>query len=207
MTNAEALKDLDYVRTLAEEGRHAPLLSGPHLIGWGVLVAAAWAGHGYIVNNVPPSGQWGILLGSLWGGFGVLGGLMSVVLGRWTSNRPGASAASNRAERAIWSGASLVLTVFAVGMIGHMAVTGDTDAPNAISAAAFGVYGGAMLASSLFSGEKLLRPFAFLAAGFGLVLAIFADAPWAYYAAAVGALLTLALPGLLLARREPATTV
>lgn len=207
MSGRDALEDLAYVRALAEEGRSAALLSGPHMIGWGLLVACAFAGHGAIVNTIPPSHDWGLYLGLLWGGFGVLAGAMSAVLGRRAAKRPGASAVSNRADRAVWAGASLMLCVFALGMIGHMAVSGDTTAPNAIPAAALAVYGGALLATSLAADAPLLRPFAFLAGATGLVLAVFADAPWMYYAAAVGALLTLAAPGVLLLRREPSDTV
>ena len=43
MTREEMLADLAYARTLAEEGRHAPLLGGPYLLFWGALNAVAFA--------------------------------------------------------------------------------------------------------------------------------------------------------------------
>lgn len=203
MSREDALSDLAYVRTLAEEGRRAPLLSGAHFVGWGLLVAGALAGHGVIVNSVAPSGELGLLLGLLWGGFGLVGGVMSALLQRRLTKRPGANAVSNRADRAIWSGASLILAALAVGALGHMAFTGDFSAPNVIPEAAFTVYGGAMLASSLVAEDRLLRPYALLSAAAGVGLGIGADHPWMYFAAAAAALLVLALPGVALLRREP----
>ena len=203
MSRDEALADLAYVRTLAEEGRKAPLLGGAHLVGWGVLVSAAFVGHGVIVNTVPQSQDWGLMLGGLWGGFGLLGGLMSTALQRRMQRRPGSAALSNRADQAIWTGATLILVSLALGAIGHMAFTGDYTAPNFIPGASFAVYGGAMMASSMVAEEKALQPFALFSVAAGLCLSIGADHPWMYFAAAAAALLALAAPGLVLLRQEP----
>ncbi len=205
MAHDQSLSDLAYVRTLAEAGRTVPLLSGPHLMGWGVLLSAALAGHGVIVNTLPQDEHF--FLWGCWGAFAALGFGMNFVLGRRLSARPGASAANNQADRAIWAGAGLVMGAFSIGMLGHMLYTQDWTAPNAIPAASFAVYGGAMLASSLISGVGALRPFAMLASVMAVALAIFADTPWMYFIASGAALLTLFLPGLVLARREPSTLV
>jgi len=205
MNQNDTLSDLAYVRTLAEAGRTAPLLSGPHLMGWGALLSGALASHGLIVNTLPTEQHW--TLWAVWGAFATAGLGLNALLGRRLRSRPGASAANNQADGAIWAGAGLVMGAFAIGMLGHMLYTQDWTAPNAIPAASFAVYGGAMLASSLVSGVGLLRPFAILAALFAVALAVFADTPWTYYVAAGGALVTLFAPGLALARREPATTV
>jgi hypothetical protein len=50
MTRDEMLADLAYARTLAEEGRHAPLLGGAYLVFWGLLNAAAFAAQFAIIQ-------------------------------------------------------------------------------------------------------------------------------------------------------------
>jgi hypothetical protein len=202
MSREDVLSDLNHIRALAEEGRHAPLLSGAHFVGWGLLVSAAYTAHGIILNYDLP-GHDGSYFGLIWGSFGVLGGLLSVVLEQRVKTRPGASAVSNRADRAIWTGAMISLVVVVAASIGRMAVTGDATAPNVIPPAAFGAYAGAMFATSLITHAKLLRPYALLAAAAGVVLGLWADAPWMYFAAAVAAFVTLVFPGIALLRREP----
>ena len=41
MTREEMLADLAYARTLAEEGRHAPLIGGRYLVLFGALLCVA----------------------------------------------------------------------------------------------------------------------------------------------------------------------
>jgi hypothetical protein len=53
MTRDEMLADLAYARTLAEEGRQAPLVGGAYLIFFGVLIALC-----YLI-------QWAALTGAL----------------------------------------------------------------------------------------------------------------------------------------------
>jgi hypothetical protein len=207
MTKEQILEDLEFVRTLAHEGRAAPLLGGLHMVCWGSLVALAFAGHWATLYVIFPAtgASWSIW--AWWLAFGLIGWAMATLLGRRLRDKPGSTSVSNRGEQAAWGGASLMLAAIALGAIGHMIVTDDFTAANSIPPAAFAIYGGAMLATSFMSGEKLLRPFAFLAAAAGLALGVFADETWMYLAAAVAAFLTLVVPGALLLSREPKTTV
>lgn len=207
MNREQALQDLDYVRTLAEEGRAAPLLGGLHMVCWGTLAAAAFAGHWYALHVLMPQSGSGWPIWAVWGAFGVIAGIMATLLQKRLQGRPGVSAVSNRGEQAAWAGASLMLFAIASGAIGHMLVSGDTTAPNIIPPAAFAIYGGAMYATAHLSGTKVLVPFAYLAALVGLVLGVFADASWAYLGAAAGVLLVLTAPGFVLMSREPQDTV
>jgi len=206
MTRSELLEDIAYVRTLAEEGRAAPLLGGAYFVGWGLLVSAAWAGHYAIITNLPDT-QWGQWLGGMWFGFGVVGGVMSLALQRRVRGKPGASSVGNRGERAVWMGIGFALTAIAIGAILRMAVFGEITAPNTILPAAMTLYGAGMIATAKLSGEKLLHPFGLVAVAFGFCMGVIANLPIMYLLGSIAALFVLVLPGALLLRREPSTVV
>jgi uncharacterized membrane protein len=199
MTQNTALSDLELIRALAEEGRTAPSKSGPFLASWGVLLALALAGHGFVMapaSTAPPWTLWGVWLAFVILGFGV-----NAVLSSRVAQSPEASAVSTRVDQAVWSGAGLILGVVATGLILKMVLTGDYAAPNAIPGVSFAVYGGAMLASSLFTRESVQRTFGLVSGLAGLVLTVAADQDWMYFAAAISALVVLAVPGVILMAR------
>lgn len=205
MTREELLQDLAYARALAEEGRHAPLLGGSHLVFWGALNAVAFAAHWATLEGVLPGGGAGLPL--LWLGYGLVAVLGMILLRRRTAAKPGLSAIGARAERAIWSGAAIALAAIALGSIARMALSGDVTAPNAIFGAAFALYGAALFGVATLSEQKWLRAFAWLSAAVAGTLCLFANESWAYLNAAAGSLLVLFVPGVILLRREPSAIV
>ena len=90
MTRDELVEDLSYVRALAEEGRHAPLLGGSFLLLWGPLNTVAYFAHWSILMGYLPSGG-GLSFVMLWTAYGVIGGVASSVLGRRVREKPGKS--------------------------------------------------------------------------------------------------------------------
>ncbi len=52
MTRDEMLADLAYARTLAEEGRNAPLLGGAYLLFWGALNSIAFFAHWAVIEDL-----------------------------------------------------------------------------------------------------------------------------------------------------------
>jgi hypothetical protein len=81
----------------------------------------------------------------------------------------------------------------------------EPAAPNARFGAAFTIYGAALFGVSALSEQAWMKAFALLSLLAGAALCLFANAPWAYLLAAGGSLLVLAIPGVVLLRREPAT--
>lgn len=206
MSPREIAEDLNYVRTLAEEGRHAPLLGGSFLMFWGVLNAIAWATHWGLVNEhlvADPSWHFG----ALWGSYGLCAGVGSVLLSNRIKDKPGTSSIGNRMERAAWAGAGIGTGAVVIGAIMHMAISGDRTAPDVIVPAAFALYGGALMVTSIVSQEKWLGRFAFLSFALSAVLGAFLSAHWFYLAGAAGSIATLLVPGIALLRKEPSTTV
>ncbi len=206
MTREELLDDLAYARTLAEEGRHAPLLGGGYLVFWGLLNMSAYLLHwGLLSERLPQAGGAGFA--ALWASYGVIAGIGMALLIRRIRDKPGKSAIGVRAERAIWSGVGIAMFAIVIGCLGRMALEGDPLAPNGIMAPAFALFGLALSAVASMAGEKWLSAFAALSFAASVALSLFANEPWAYLLAAAASALVLAAPGFMLLRREPSALV
>ncbi len=206
MTREELLSDLAYARTLAEEGRHAPLLGGAHLAFWGVLNAVAFASQWAILEGWLPMAD-GAAFAMLWFGYGVAAGIGTFWLNQRTRSKPGQTAIGARAERALWTGAAMALLAIVFGSIVRMMITGDTTAPNAIFGPAFAIYGAALIGTASLSGQTWIKNFGFTSVAIGLLLCLFANEHWAYLLASSGSLLVLAWPGVILLKHEPSAIV
>jgi hypothetical protein len=206
MTRDEMLADLAYARTLAEEGRNAPLLGGSYLVFWGVLNAIAFAAQFGIFQGFVPLLD-GMSFGLLWLGYGAVAVVGMTLLRMRTRTKPGLTAIGTRAERALWSGAAIAVMAVVIGSIVRMIITNDPTAPNGILAAAFALYGAALFGTASLSDQTWLRGFGWLSVGVAANAAMFADQDWVYVIASVGSLLALAWPGIILLRREPSAIV
>ena len=207
MTRDELAQDLSYVRALAEEGRHAPLLGGSFLVFWGVLNMAAYGVQWSLLTGLLPGAESGASFGLLWGAYGLIAGIGSAILSQRVRGKPGLSAIGVRAEGAIWLGVSLAIGAVAIGAIARLFLDHDVNAPNAIMGAAFALFGAALTATAMLSGQKWLWPFALLAYLVAATLCAFANAPWAYLLASAASVIVLAIPGALLLRHEPSAIV
>lgn len=206
MSPREIAEDLDYVRTLAEEGRHAPLLGGSFLMFWGALNALAWGAQWALLSGyVTPEPTWHFMV--VWTVYGIIAGVGSSLLTNRIKSLPGQSSLGNRVERAAWAGAGIGTGAVVIGAIGHMMITRETTSPDVIMPAAYALYGGALLVTSIVSQEKWLGGFAVLAFITSAVLGVFLSAPWFYLAGAIASLVVLLAPGLMMLRKEPSTTV
>lgn len=206
MTRDEMLADLAYARTLAEEGRHAPLLGGAYLLFWGVVNAAAFATQYAIITGLLPQAN-GMAFAVLWVSYGLIAVIGMALLRMRTRDKPGLTAIGTRAERALWTGAAIAVLAVVIGSIARMLATGDTNAPNAILGAAFALYGAALFGTASLSEQTWLRGFGWLAVGVALNCCMFANQSWVYVIAAIGSLLALGVPGIILLRREPSAVV
>ena len=203
MSQEELIRDVAYARALAEEGRRAPLLGGAYLVFWGLLNAAAFAGHWAILSGLAPDIE-ASPFAVLWLGYGVAAAAGMVVLRSRARAKPGLGSVGARAEQSIWNGSALALGAIVLGSIARMTLDQDVYAPNAIFGAAFAIYGIALFGVARLSGHTWLTGFALVSAATAALLCAFANQPWAYLVAAAGALAVLAAPGLVLLRREPA---
>jgi hypothetical protein len=206
MTRDEMLADIAYARTLAEEGRHAPLLGGAYLVFWGALNAIAFAVQFGILQGLVPFMD-GASFGVLWIGYGVASTIGMTLLRMRSRTKPGLTAIGTRAERALWTGAAIAVMAVVIGSIVRMIVTNDPTAPNAILGAAFALYGAALFGTASLSEQTWLRGFGWLSVAVAASVCMFADQNWAYVIASIGSLLALVWPGVILLRREPSAVV
>lgn len=206
MTRDEMLADLAYARTLAEEGRHAPLLGGSYLVFWGLLNAVAFAAQFGILSGFLPFMD-GLSFAVLWLGYGAIAGVGMALLRMRTRTKPGLTSIGARAERALWSGAAIAVMAVVIGSIARMFMASDPSAPNAILAAAFALYGAALFGTASLSEQTWLRGFGWLSVAVAANCAMFANQDWVYVIAAIGSLAAFVWPGIVLLRREPSAIV
>ncbi len=198
--------DLAYVRDLAEAGHNAPLLGGRFLAWWGGLMTAAYVGHFLIATgsiSIGPESLW-----IWWLAVSALGGIGQFVLQHFNRSKPGGSSTGNRVQSVVWMSAGFVLFAFFMGVIGRTVFFGGGydgfywSVPMVI-----GLYGLGQFVTGLIAGNGALK-FAGLAAFAGTTAAaVVSHTEYVWLVGAAVAFLAVCVPGLMLMRREPATTV
>lgn len=206
MTKSDILSDLDYVKTLAEEGRNAPLLGGRIGIWWGILLCVTLFAHWLIVTGRVDIGP--EYLGVLWIGFAVIGITGTAFLKRTLNGKPGGLAANNRVSHALWTGNTFFLFLFGFAAstsagLGYV----DFDIMNLMMPLAFGLYGLTGYVTAKISGENWIM---FPAAAAFLIMALslfILNSPNLFLLAIAGVIVTIIIPDLIHLRREPKAVV
>ena len=197
--------DLAYVRDIAESGASAPLLGGRFLVWWGALVTAAYIAHyTIIIRSLPPQ-----YIGMMWFGFiaVALGGYV-LMIRFFPAGKPGASSAGNRVSSHVWMAAGLVLFSFFTGVTIKSLIDGQASIGFSWSIPlVLGVYGIAQLVSGLMANSRALVCAGYAAIASVGLTALIVDRAELYLAAALAAAVTVLIPGILLIREEPSTTV
>ncbi|WP_144409302.1 hypothetical protein [Pseudoxanthomonas suwonensis] len=206
MTRDDLAEDLAYVRTLAEEGRNAPLIGGRYLVLFGALLTIAYGMHWALIAGAFGPTHWTWILGN-WSGFAICAGIGSLMVGRRVRALPGRAAVVNRVDGAVWRGAALAIVAVVVGSVAHDAINDRGVAQNAIMAVGFAVYGVALGATAVIAQQAWLRWFSWLSFVASAVLWTFLNEPWAYLVAAAASVAVLLAPGLVMMRGEPSRVV
>ena len=94
-------EDIAYMRAMAHEGRHAPLLAGPVLVAASLIFGAANLAQWAIDAGVVQVSDWAML--GVWIGAGVIFSACLVWLIGRMKRRPGFNSSGNRAVGAAWS--------------------------------------------------------------------------------------------------------
>lgn len=198
--------DLAYVRDLAEAGQNAPLLGGRFLAWWGGLMTLAYVGH-FLIST----GSVGVPRESLWIWWLVvtpLGLAGQFLLQRFFPAKPGASSAGNRVQAILWSSAGFLLFAFFAGVIVRTAFfEGGYEGFYWSVPLVIGLYGLGQIVTGWIAGNGALK-FAGIAAFAGTSVAVMlSGTEYVWLAGAAVAFLAVCIPGLMLLRAEPATTV
>lgn len=202
--------DLAYVRSLAEEGRNAPLVGGFFYMLWGGLLGLA-------ALTVYLDGVGALDLGAFagrapWIGAVALGWALSLTVGRSAHRKPGAATVGNRTAMSVWFAVGVFLTAFWLTLIAvHDNYVDAGLRPHFIFGlmfpVGFGLYGVAFYATSVAARIGWLKFVAVAALGFSMLSLFFLDSVHLYLIAAIGSFFCAFLPGVILMRCEPSTLV
>lgn len=205
-TREHLATELAYVRSLAEEGRDAPLVSGIYYVIWGGLMG--------IASLIVFLSQVGILqLGAAgiyapWVVAAVIGWALSLSRGRGRRVKPGSLTLGNRTARDVWFSVGVFLTLF----WGVLFFVHDNFTAYGVPEyflfmmmfpVSFGIYGIAFFATAAAARQSWLRWFALLSwAVSGASLFLLAS-EYQFLLGALGCVGCALAPGLLLMRQEP----
>ncbi len=202
MTKSNILDDIDYVKTLAEEGKNAPMLGGRIGLWWGILLCMALFSHWATLRGISPLAV--EMLGLIWLIFGVVGGIGAFILGRSLTYKPGASSVNNRVAEALWTGNTILLFVYSLSAL-FSAALGKTDYSimDTIMPVAFGLYALTAYVLAKISSDKhylIISSIALVFVPIGLFLL---GTPNLYLVAIIGIVLTSVIPSIIELRNEP----
>ena len=205
--SAQYSDDLAYVREVAEAGVSAPLLGGRFLVWWGGLVTAAYIAHYAIITGL--AGLPIDYLGIMWLAFVALGlGGYFAMLRFFPASKPGASSVGNRVSANVWMASGFVLGSFFTGVTLKSLIDGQASMGfNWSIPLVLGVYGISQLVSGLMAKSTALVFAGYAAIASVGLTALIVDRPELYLAAAGAAAVTVLIPGIMMLRDEPSTTV
>ena len=197
--------DLSYMKALAREGRHAPLLGGSILVLAGAVWSVASLVMYFAMKGLLPGGDTTANVTWLVAMVAFIGGLF--LTRSRIKSQPGAHAINNRALSAVWKGCgigifALIAGIAAVSWRQHSPVPMWLIAPAILVA-----YGIAWTVASAMSEVKWLGwmgPASFVGS---VILAAMSGLPEMFLAYAAALVLLAGLPGYLLMRAEPSEVV
>lgn len=206
MTKSDILSDLDYVKTLAEEGRRAPSLGGRMGLWWGTLLCLTLFTHWLIITGRV---EWPApAIGYIWIAFGVIGLIGSSLLVRTLRGKPGASATNNRMANALWTGNTILLFLFgfSAGVSAGFG-TNSFEIMNVMMPIAFGLYGLTAYVLYRLTDEKGQLFTGVIGFAFVPLTLFMLGSPNLFLVAIVGVVMTIIIPDAINLRREPKTVV
>lgn len=202
--------ELAYVRSLAEEGRNAPLVGGVIYVIWGGLIGTAaliqFAGN-MGMRLLPAPLEWAPWFAAFIAGWG-----FSYFFGWRNGGKPGAFTVGNKTASAAWFAVGLFMTGFWATLFFAHGRYIDIGVPayflfSMMFPIAFGLYGVAFFASATAARLDWLKLFAIAAWVVSFALLFFLNSPYQMLIAAAGSFVCAVVPGILLMRREPSEIV
>lgn len=198
--------EIAYVKSLAQEGRNAPLIGGILYVIWGTVIAVAALSTYFVeigVLNAP-------FVGGAWFWFlaFVVGWASSFILAPKAGFKPGAATIGNRTAGAAWLAVGVFMSIFwtasslfnarfrSIGVDPHLVF-------GLMFPIAFGVYGIAFYATAVAARLNWMRGFAVSSWIFSIASLYFVGDARQLIIGVAGSALCAILPGVLLMRKEP----
>ena len=197
--------DIAYMRNLAQEGRHAPLLAGPFLVTAGVVFGSTsliqWAIQSGLVRLNPWSQLW------IWVVAGaVFAVALTVLIGR-IKGKPGINSAGNKAVGAAWSAVGYGIFVTWLALVALSVKTGNWSWMAVMPTAVLVAYGSAWMIGAAMTKVRWMSFTALAAYAGAVAVAWFIDSPLIYLVFTVVLLAIALVPGIILMRQEPSEVI
>ena len=192
-------EDVNYIRTLAEEGRNAPQIGGRILAWWSGLTAIAYTIQWAALSDRLPAFN----LNYMWLGYIALGLAGMALLQRGLSTKPGARALPNRVSRAVWMSAGIGIGAYVVGVVAAVNLGAALIVFNTIAPAVLAIYGVALLTVASLANDQLSRIAGICALVFAAAAMALVTSAESYLVAAIGILLSATAPAIVQIAREP----
>ena len=203
MDQNQALSNLDYLKTLAESGQRTPLLGGAIGLMWTVLLVPTLVVNGLVLRGdiaLPAEN-----IGFVWFVFGITGGILTAIMSRGLKHAKGGGTAANKVASTIWPASSVLIFGFAISIaVGFSLGNLPELAFNFIMPFAFATSALSNIVLARMTGETYLRYAFFMAALFVVITTLIASRPEAYFAAALGVVLSGIIPSFIEVRKEAA---
>jgi len=202
MSRDELLSDLDYIKAMAEEGAHAPLVGGRIGLMWGLLIVGVFLVQWAILSRTLPLPESSLFI--LWVSFAVIGGLGCIILGRQADQKPGANSVANRVETHVWvMFAGMMFTLF-IGVVLNQVFSGGTaQLFDLILVVGFAGQGLAYGVVARMSGLKWMHMASFASFVASAVCFTAYGNIYIYLIGAIGTFFTVVLPSLISLKQEP----
>jgi hypothetical protein len=197
--------DIAYMRALAQEGRHAPLLAGPFLVTAAVIFGVANLGQWALLTDVIDASPWAPVW--LWVGAGLVFGVALAVLTGRMKGKPGFNSSGNRAVGAAWSAVGYGIFATWLGLMARGLNSGDWSAMMAMPTVVFVAYGSAWIIAGTMTNTRWMTLTGVVSYVGAVAMGWFAG-DMAMYLVFAGMIFAVALiPGLIMMRQEPSEIV
>ncbi|QYF86119.1 hypothetical protein [Brevundimonas sp. PAMC22021] len=197
--------DIAYMRALAHEGRHAPLLAGPFLVTAAIVFGVANLGQWALLSGTIDASPWAPVW--LWIGAGlVFGAALSVLIGRM-KGKPGFNSSGNRAVGAAWSAVGYGIFVTWLGLMAMGLSSGDWSVMMTMPTIVFVAYGSAWMIAGAMTRVRWMTVTGLLSYFGAIAVGWFAGDTAMYLVFTVVIFAVALVPGLILMRQEPSEIV
>ena len=197
--------DIAYMRSLAHEGRHAPLLAGPMLVTAAIVFGTANLGQWAIQAGVLDVSPWAQLW--LWIGAGVVFAVaLTMLIGRM-KGKPGMNSAGHKAVGAAWTGVGYGIFVTWLALVALSVKTGNWSWMAVMPTTVLVAYGSAWMIGAAMTKTRWMSFTALAAYAGAVAVAWFVDSPAIYLVFTVVLMAVALVPGIILMRQEPSEIV
>jgi len=197
--------DIAYMRGLAHEGRHAPLLAGPILITAAIVFGGASVGQWAFQSGVIQVSPWAELW--LWMGSGLVFAVALMTLIGRMKGKPGINSAGNKAVGAAWSGVGYGIFVTWLALVALSVKTDNWSWMAVMPTAVLVAYGSAWMIGAAMTKTRWMSFTALAAYAGAVAVAWFIDSAMIYLVFAVVLMAVALVPGIILTRQEPSEIV